>query len=207
MRLPIRSVVAHPTPDGYTGRYVHFDGLPVLRIPDLMHLVRTTHQGDVGAVTDHLIDSHPGGWLTIPSAKGDQGECLCHQSDMPAETITHRSADPALHPWIYILNPTHLTLLGTDGDHYIHKADYAWALEPADAGAGPLRTWRVVYRDRDASPLLLLAAVPEEEEQPELEADMWASGFFDVTVESPTLTGALLTARALLATGGQGGDS
>lgn len=205
MRLPIRSVIAQPTPEGFTGRHVHYDGLPVLRIPDLMHLVRTVHRGDINAATDRLIDDHPGGWLTIPSANGDQGECLCHGIDLPAETITHRSANPATHPWIYILNPTHLTLLQAHGNRYVHKADYAWTPECADAG--PTRSWRVVYRDRDASPLLLLAAVLEEKEPPELEADMWAHNLFAVTVESPNLTGALRAARALLAAAGQQGEN
>ncbi|WP_033819761.1 hypothetical protein [Kitasatospora sp. MBT63] len=207
MDLPIRSVIARSTPDGFTGRHVHYDGLPVLRIPDLMHLVRTVHQGDARAVADSLIDDHPGGWLTIPSANGDQGECLCHAIGMPAETITHQSATPALHPWIYIINHTHLAVLRSDRNRYVHHADYAWTPEPADASAGPLRTWRVVYRDRTATPLLLLAVLPTDEEPPDLEADMWAHNLFDVTVESPTLTSALLAARTILGAGDQGGEN
>ncbi len=198
-----RSVIAAATYDGWTGRYVHNDGLPVLRISDLMHLVRTVHSGDVEAAVRYLIHDHPAGWMTIPSSVGHPGECLCHNGQgLDLGTITHHTADPDHHTWIYVLHDTHLTFLAADGDQYIHKGDYPWVPETGLTAEGPIKSWRVIYRSGQPGPLLLLAAVPAEDgsdvEATDTELD--AQCLTSVTVQSATVSGALRQARAIIDT-------
>lgn len=76
--MATRSIVARPAPGGgFAGRYVHNDGEPTSLVFTLSRLVLDVHGGDVAAVCRALLDDHPNGWSTLPSAD-KAGECLCH---------------------------------------------------------------------------------------------------------------------------------
>ncbi|WP_342354242.1 hypothetical protein [Streptomyces inhibens] len=60
--MTTRSVIALPTDTGYTGIYVHFNGLPSNRLPLLLAAYKHRFGGDITAMAQQLIDDVDVGW-------------------------------------------------------------------------------------------------------------------------------------------------
>ncbi|GAA1082687.1 hypothetical protein [Kitasatospora arboriphila] len=127
--MSIRSIIARPAPGGFAGRYVHSGGHPDRRVPVLLTTVQRLYGGDPGAAARHYLDDHPAGWSRLGPAVPAPGgrpapyedpyappeQCYCHgRWSGPAQLITHDTADPLWHEWIYLLRPDGLEVIRTD---------------------------------------------------------------------------------------------
>ncbi|MFE9686769.1 hypothetical protein [Streptomyces sp. NPDC006285] len=60
--MSTHSFLARPTPRGYTGIYVHFDGQPSAKLPLLLAAYQHRFGRDLEAMTRHLVDDVAVGW-------------------------------------------------------------------------------------------------------------------------------------------------
>ncbi|MEY9936992.1 hypothetical protein [Streptacidiphilus sp. MAP5-3] len=128
-----RSIIAIPTGSGFSGRYVHHDGHPSVRVPLLLALHRQRFDGNTQAMADLLVHDHPAGWADLPTLTR-LGGCYCHgpRNDDP-QLLTERHADPLWHEAVYILHPDHLQVLPAHpcGTRWNPAYDIAWTADPA----------------------------------------------------------------------------
>ncbi|MFI9157462.1 hypothetical protein [Kitasatospora aureofaciens] len=191
------SILAAPTPTGFIGCAVDTLGQPGARVPLLLDLIRNQHHGDAAAVTARYVHDHPAGWLMLPD-RGLPGACYCHTHHRSMNrTFTERTAD-ARHPWVYVLNATHLTVLRNRGNGTFNNAgDFLWADEPAADPGAPLRAWRAVYYPlHDCALPNILAIEPDPDDG---DAELIVACLQSITVDAATAADALLLAHAAIA--------
>ncbi|AZK98665.1 hypothetical protein B7R87_26635 [Streptomyces tsukubensis] len=77
--MTTRSFIARPTPDGYTGIYVHLDGTPASKLPLLLTAFQYRFGRNLTVMTRHLVDDVAVGWDEL-------GSDLLHGA--PVQTVT-----------------------------------------------------------------------------------------------------------------------
>ncbi|MFF0448030.1 hypothetical protein ACFYT4_16745 [Streptomyces sp. NPDC004609] len=65
--MTTRSFIARPTPAGYTGVYVHFDGTPASKLPLLLAAFQYRFGHSADAMARHLVDDVAVGWDELGS--------------------------------------------------------------------------------------------------------------------------------------------
>ncbi|CCF85388.1 hypothetical protein [Nitrolancea hollandica] len=124
-----RGAIARAQGDGWSGRYHHWDSYPTGLGRSLWNHLHGHFGGDVEKMTAFFIDQHPAGWSTVveadlniepgfieyPRRHSDhpgQAECYCHgDRSEEAQDLTSENGDPCFIEWVYVISPTHLTVL------------------------------------------------------------------------------------------------
>lgn len=122
--MSTRSVVATPAGDGWRGRYVHCDGYPSARLPELLDLVA---RDGVEKVADVLTRENYG-WSYLSADQGPEiehdmykdgrfiavpGYGLAYTESQAGEGYEHTDTetDPLFIEWVYVLGPKGITVL------------------------------------------------------------------------------------------------
>lgn len=109
---PTRSAIARPRDGGWIGVYHHWDGYPSGLGRVLWAALHQTYRGDVQRLRAAVIDDHPGGWSSFPTAR-----CYCHdpsrRGEPPMAPLTETDAEPLWIEWVYVLGDHVLTVLAS----------------------------------------------------------------------------------------------
>ncbi|MGW2404061.1 hypothetical protein ACWCXK_05985 [Streptomyces sp. NPDC001739] len=124
--LTTRSFIARPTYPGYSGIYVHFDGVPSHHLPLLLAAYQGRFKRSVEAMTRHLIDDVAVGWdelgtdlldgsppaLVAALTGGEQwpsrtlDDLITPDGSPPRKmTVTDDTVDDQNLQWGYVLHP------------------------------------------------------------------------------------------------------
>ncbi|MCX4750580.1 hypothetical protein OG455_34600 [Kitasatospora sp. NBC_01287] len=123
--MTTHAVIARPTPGGFAGRYVHYDGYPRAKVPVLLTAVRDHFRGDVQAAARFYLDDHPAGWdelgidfTVLPDStapRTDPGafysRCLCHGPFAAEPQLIDQESTLPRHAWVYVLRPEGLQVI------------------------------------------------------------------------------------------------
>jgi hypothetical protein len=131
--MSTRSVIALRTPDGWEGRYVHWDGYPTARGPRIEDYV--AEHGYAGYV--ELLNSSPKGMSSFPAR--EDGFAVERYEDGADGWITGcdatcSSCDPLFIEWVYVVRPDlSIEVLMSQGEGgYRHRSVYTGPIKGAD---------------------------------------------------------------------------
>jgi hypothetical protein len=162
--MSTRSCIARPTTEGFSGRYVHWDGYPAGVGKELYGLYQSKFKGKLAGMERFLMDDHPAGWSVICGAdwsqtpgfievqtrdfKGrERPQCFCHgdRREKPWE-VTQADAACSGCEWVYVLHETpegpRITVLSSycnpEGEHAGQKMIGAFGM------GDPKSVWKPV---------------------------------------------------------------
>jgi len=148
--MSTRAIIARKTPDGWEGRYHHFDGYPSGLGAALHEIGNEVFGGDIGAMMTTLIDDHPAGWSNIqnvdwtrePGFGDPKGpECYCHgQRHEGPDLRTSAGAPDCFEEYLYVVDVDARTI-AVYATPYPHERD---ALHVATVPFGCSADWRQI---------------------------------------------------------------
>ena len=130
--MSTRCVVAMPSDEGWSGRYVHMDGYPSHMLTTLLRIVQ--RDGRELAVNT-LVYGAPHGWSYIDLEQDANmlgpdravhvpGYGLKYIESWDEEWHTEENSDPIFIEYVYILRPYFIEVLRSDRTHDMH--DHVW---------------------------------------------------------------------------------
>jgi hypothetical protein len=144
--MSTRSAIGWKTETGWDGVYVHFDGYPTGRGPELWKVLMekfVLNKGRLGVLNkgdtalqsfvDIYIKGHRGGWSSFPK------ECYCHSADFVMRDgqknnepyMTEKRSDPLFIEWVYVIDVANKKLIiythgRAKGEHWEGEKDRRW---------------------------------------------------------------------------------
>ncbi|MFJ9979333.1 hypothetical protein [Streptomyces cyaneofuscatus] len=164
------SYIARPTPNGYTGIYVHFDGGPSSKLPLLLAAYEHHFRQDLAAMTRHLVDDVAIGWEELGSdlldgAPPEIVAALTGGEHWPSSTldnlvtpdgspptrmtVTETTAAEQDLEWVYVLRPEGIEVI--PAQRFSSGPLIAWGTDPRTNFTDPA-AWSRVAPSTAASP-------------------------------------------------------
>ncbi|MFJ7278308.1 hypothetical protein [Kitasatospora sp. NPDC098663] len=160
--LATRSVIARPTGAGFTGIYCHLDGYPSHMLPLLLAAQQHRFDGDVEALSHHLIDTPALEWKELgsdlldgaprrirtalvgyePSKQSDPSRIITSDGSPPQKYLITEERTEELS-WAYVLRPHGVEVIGL----YEHERGpvVPWGTDPTSSFSDSAGLWS---RDR-----------------------------------------------------------
>ncbi|MFE0772189.1 hypothetical protein [Streptomyces sp. NPDC058861] len=143
--LSTASFVARPTPSGYSGVYIHFDGAPNSKMPFLLASFQYRFGRDLEAMTRHLVDDVAIGWEELGSdlldgAPPEIAGPLTGGASWPSTTLDNL-ATPDGSP-LTRMSVTEATLhdMGVEWG-YVLRPEGIEVIHALSAASGPIVSW------------------------------------------------------------------
>lgn len=148
-----RSIIARPTPDGFAGRYCHWDGYPEGVGKEIWHIVArdgvekackillddhyswsglASNQPDLAGIEKNY-DAPFGSFEYLAYSVGDDinvpGYGISHADAQPDEFLTEETAKQAWCEWVYVIGSDTLTIIKVDGESQAdwESCSFPWA--------------------------------------------------------------------------------
>nr|WP_312026899.1 hypothetical protein [Streptomyces sp. WAC 06725] len=96
--MSTRSFLARPTETGYSGIYVHLDGIPSHHLPLLLTARRYRFGGNTDALTRYLVDQVAVGWDELGTDLLDGAPTALHAALTGGESWPSRTMDDLICP-------------------------------------------------------------------------------------------------------------